>query len=73
MDYLKQFYDQPAVRDTVKAFLLEHVNQYAVTKVLNREDTSGVADAKDIIEAAFSDLMENFKSVKVTGKENQAR
>lgn len=40
--------------------MLDCVRQKAVEKTLAREDTSGIADANDIIKEAFIGLQEQF-------------
>lgn len=44
------------LRDHLQAF----IERYAVSRALSRESVEGVADAKDIIDAAFADLDEKF-------------
>ncbi len=60
MDILKRFYIDETTREAVLAYMLDCVRQKAVEKTLAREDTSGIADANDIIKEAFIGLQEQF-------------
>ena len=73
MELLRQFYENENMRETVKAFLKEHLNNYALDKVMAREDVGGIADASQIIEKAFSDLSDTFHKEAKTIIQNKAR
>jgi len=71
---LSEFYRDAATKDNVHAYLVEFLQQEAVKKVFNREDTSAVAEAKEMIDAAFNEMDYLFGG-KVEKKEqvNEAR
>ena len=56
MDILGRFQGDKNTKDVVKQFLHDFVGEYAKEKVLKRENTSGIADADDIISKAFEQL-----------------
>lgn len=57
---LKQFYDNPNQVEAVKDFLIKQLHVMAVQKVMKREDTSGIADAKEVVEQSFIRLKEIY-------------
>jgi len=72
--FLKDFYLNEGMRQDVKTYLTQFLTDKAVAKVFNREETSGVAEAMEIIEEAFENLETLFPS-KSEGKEiiNESR
>ncbi len=71
---LKDFYLNEIMRNDVHAYLMDCLKVQAIEKAFNREDTSSVAEAKEIIDKAFNELEILFAS-KSEGKElkNEAR
>ncbi len=57
---LKAFYDNEIQREAVKDFIVKQLHVMAVQKVMKREDTSGLADAKDVVEQTFIRLDEIY-------------
>ncbi len=57
---LKSFQDHEAMREAVKDFMMGCVNELAIEKVMKRENTESIADAKEIIEKAFIKLKELY-------------
>lgn len=55
-ELLRQFNGDIHTRDAVKAYFEAHIAQYALEKMFDRKDVSGIADAKDILEKAFNQL-----------------
>lgn len=53
---LRRFYENETGREAVKAFQMECLNDLAVDRVMKKEDTNGIADAKEIIENMFIKL-----------------
>lgn len=53
---LKDFYLNEAMRNDVKTYLIDFLKVQAIEKTFKREDTSAVAEAKEILDKAFSDL-----------------
>lgn len=54
--FLNQFQNDNNTREAVKEFLLKQLDLYALDAVYNKEDTAGIADAKNAIIKAFSEL-----------------
>lgn len=71
---LKDFYLNENMRETVKEYLSKFLTEKAIEKVFNKEDTSAVAEAKEVIDEAFENLSILFPS-QSDGKEvkNEAR
>lgn len=57
---LKTFYDNENQRETVKEFMLECLNQLAIQRVMKRESTLSLADAKEVVEQSFIRLKEIY-------------
>ena len=55
MDELNSFYNS-GKKDALYQFFMETINEEAAKKVLAREDVSGYADAKDIIDKVYQKL-----------------
>ena len=71
---LKDFYINEVMRNDVKAYLIDFLKVQAIEKAFNREDTSAVAEAKEVLDKAFENLEVIFSS-KSEGKAivNEAR
>lgn len=57
---LKTFHDNENQREAVKDFILDYLKELAVERVMNREDTSSLADAKEVVEQSFIKLKELY-------------
>lgn len=55
MDELNAFYNS-SKKDLLYQFFMDTLKEEAAKKVLKREDISGYADAKDIIDAVYAKL-----------------
>ena len=64
-DLLNRFYNDVNTRDQVIEFLNSFIDAEAVRRVYAREDVSAVADARELIEKAFSS-MEDIYAPKTT-------
>lgn len=53
---LKTFHYNKDLEDNVKAYLIDFLEKEAIKKVFDKEDVSGFADAKDVIDKAFDNL-----------------
>lgn len=53
---LKDFYLNEVMRNDVHAYLVDCLKAQAIKKAFDRQDTSSVAEAKEMIDTAFSDL-----------------
>lgn len=61
MDKLKQFYLDGAMREEVRNYLNDFIKKTAVECVLTRKDTSGLADAYDILNKGIAGLETIYK------------
>lgn len=71
---LKEFYTNESMRNDVKNYLIDFLKIQAIDKTFKKEDTTAIAEAKEIIDRAFEELDILFYP-KVEGKEvkNEAR
>jgi len=53
---LKDFYLNESMRNDVKTYLIDFLKVQAIDKTFNKEDTSAVAEAKELIDKAFENL-----------------
>ena len=74
MKSLIEFYQDTDTKNNVHEYLSEFLKGEAIKKVFKREDTSGIAEAKECIDKAFENL-ETLFAPKSEGKEikNEAR
>lgn len=61
---VQDFYTNQVLRDAVRAYIEESFRVEAVEMVFNREDVSHIADAKDLLDKAFSQMDIDFKVTK---------
>lgn len=74
MRSLQQFALDIDTRENVKNYLIEYLEKETVKRVFGKEDISGIADAKDVIEKAFYNLEVEFTpKPKVKEPVNEAR
>lgn len=57
---LKQFYGDEHLRLAVEQFLISYVEQEALKALMEKKDTVGFADARDILTKAFINLHETY-------------
>ena len=71
---LKDFYLNEVMRNDVHTYLLDFLKVQAIERAFAKEDTSAVAEAKEVLDKAFSELDILFAS-KSESKEtkNEAR
>lgn len=53
---LKDFYLNESMRNEVKTYLIDFLKVQAIAKAFAREDTSSVAEAKEVLDKAFENL-----------------
>ena len=70
---LNQFYNDEYTREAVKSFLLKQLDEVALERVYDGEDTKGIADAKETIEKAFVEMKELYGKEQKPNTINQAR
>jgi len=71
---LQDFYLNENMRGEVKNYLMSFLTDKAVVKVFAQEDTKAIAEAKDVIDEAFSNLELLFTSKSETKEiKNEAR
>ena len=73
MELLNQFYNDEYTREAVKSFLLKQLDEVALERVYDGEDTKGIADAKETIEKAFIEMKELYGKEQKPNTINQAR
>jgi hypothetical protein len=74
MNALNQFTNDVNMRDEVKGFIDAFIDTEAVKRIYARENVSGIADAKELIELAFNDLINTYGIKDKTSKPvSQAR
>lgn len=74
MNPLQQFQNDKFTRDEVINFIHNFIDNQALTKLYKKEDVSAVAEARELIDSAFSEL-ENQYGIKnkTTKSVNKAR
>lgn len=68
--YLKTFYDNEAVRESVHAFMNDQLREMAADMALEGQDVTGIKDAHDLIERCFSKLDELYGKIDVVIEQN---
>lgn len=73
MKSLLEFHNDKETKENVKNFLFQVLEKETIKRVFDREDVSGLADAREVIEKAFEEMDVMFapKIERVT--ENEAR
>ena len=73
-ELLNQFYNDEQTRNELIQFIHNFIDQEGLSRIYNREDVSSVADARELIDLAFSEL-ENIYGIKekVAQRKNQSR
>lgn len=56
MQVLQQFYVNKVEREAVQAFMVECLGKIAVEKTFRGEDTSGIKDARELVDRLFDEL-----------------
>lgn len=72
MNPLHTFYQDEHMRNAVKEFFIQELSLMAVEKTFNGESVSGIKEARDCIETAFTSLMEMYEP-KETRKPESSR
>ena len=57
MDPLNTFTNDVHLREKVQDYLLEYLDMFALERLYAKDDVSGIADAKIVIEGAFNQLV----------------
>lgn len=60
MELLKKFYHDIHTRDAVKEHITDFITEEAVDAVFKGKDTSAFKKAKDLLDAAFQDLEQQY-------------
>lgn len=55
------------MRETIKAFLIAQLEDYAIEQIFNKQSTAGIYEAKKVIDKSFSALEELFKKPDAKG------
>lgn len=70
MELLQQFYNNKALRLEVEKFLQDTVRQNALDKLFKGQDATAAAEAKKVVDKAFSSLREMFEPIKRNNKKS---
>lgn len=70
---LRDFNNDKAMVEEVKEYLITFLRETAIKKVFNKEDTSAIAEANDVINHAFDNLNDIFESSIKKPKLNESR
>lgn len=68
---VNQFYNSP-MRDDVRTFIMDVLKEETQKKVFARQDISGIADAKEILDKAFQLMASEFEIKKERQVINEA-
>ena len=58
--FLNTFQNDEYTREAVKGFFFAQLDKFAIEAVYERKDTKSIADAKDVLEKAFTELNELY-------------
>lgn len=72
-DYLKIFYDQEVVREVVKDYLFEIMDEAVLEGAYKGNDITGYKEAREVVRRAFSKLNETYAKKETNNQENKAR
>jgi len=56
MKSLQEFYQDTDTKNNVHEYLIQYLKDEAVRRLMDREEPYAVADAKEVIDAAFNNL-----------------
>lgn len=73
MDYLKHFYEQEHVREAVRLFLHDILDEQVLDATYKGNDVSGYKETKEVIDGMFNRLRGLYEKEKPNKKENGAR
>ena len=73
MDLLNQFYNDEHTREAVREFFLKELDKLALEQVYGGQETSGIKDAREVIERSFIELKELYGKNKEAKNINPAR
>ena len=59
---LQEFHENKDLKNNVHNYLIEYLEGLAIERVFNKEDTTGIADAREVIDKAFEHLDVLFDS-----------
>lgn len=65
MNLLSKFYADFQVKAEVKEYLIEYLKKMAIDKAFKGEDTTGIKEAKKVIDSAFRDLDRLYEEKKI--------
>lgn len=72
-DHLKIFYEQETVREAVKQFLLDTLDEQVLDRAYKQGDVVGYKEAREVVRGAFSRLNELYAKKETVNSENKAR
>jgi len=72
-DNLSRFYNDEHTREDVESYIFETLDELALEKVYDKEDTQGIADAKEAITNVFIKLGDKYGAKKEKEAVNDSR
>lgn len=72
-DHLKIFYDQEVVREAVKRFFYETMDEAVLEAAYKGEEVGGYKEAREVVRRAFSRLNEHYAKEEESSTDNKAR
>lgn len=72
-DYLGQFYEQENIREAVRLFMLETLNEQVLDAAFDNGDVTGYKEAREVVDGMFSNLRSLYAKEDKPNKENKAR
>ncbi len=70
---LRQFYSNKIELEAVKEYLLQTLNKVALEKLFKGEDAKPVAEARFVVETAFSNLKEMYEPKRKASNNSKSR
>ncbi len=61
MNPLVVFYRDETMRNTVKEFMVAQLEQMAIDRTFNKEDITGIAEARELVDKTFSKLKDLYE------------
>lgn len=72
-DYLKLFYEQEVLREVVKQFFFDTLDEEVLKRAYKEGDVEGYKEAREVIKQVFIKLNQEYAKEKSKQKENPAR
>lgn len=60
MDKLHEFFNDKAMMEEVYNHFIDYLNRTAIARAYERKDVAGIADAKDALDGALTELKDKY-------------